>query len=114
MARYAIEDDRRQRLAEAQRAETKALREVTAAQRRRQHLQQKVDSADAELGEAHRVLVAVSGFDRAAHLSGDTPAELRRLLRCATQSSDEAKPADGPRRAAGIPDDSAPKEEPTT
>jgi len=81
VARYPVDETSRQRLLEAQRAEAEALRAVDDARRARARVQVKVDQADAILTRAKAELVRVSGLARAAVLTNEPPAELRRLLR---------------------------------
>ena len=91
MARYPVDETSRQRLLEAQRAEAEALRAVDDARRARARVQVKVDQADEALAIAMVELVRVSGVTRAAVLTNEPNAELRRLVRL-------SKIEQGPRR----------------
>ncbi|KRB42986.1 hypothetical protein ASD90_21595 [Terrabacter sp. Root181] len=76
----------RQRLLEAQRAETEALRRVETAAGGCAIARDRMRAADAKLLEAQRSLVRTSGATRAAVLLGTDEAMLRRDLRRAEQA----------------------------
>jgi hypothetical protein len=81
MSRYPVDIRARRRLMEAQRAESQALRAVMAAARKKQQLQDRVDTADLELAKSEAVLVTGSGLARAAELLELDPRELRKRLK---------------------------------
>ena len=79
--RHPVDAGARQRLLEAQRAETDALRKVQTAGKRLRRGRSRLAAADAKLLEAQRSLVRTSGAARAALLLGVDEATLRRDLR---------------------------------
>lgn len=89
----AIDDAGRHRLVEAQRREVEAMRGVAAANRRRAALQDRIDTADQAVVDAHQRLVEVSGLERAALLTAMPVGELRRMVREAqSQASADDRP----------------------
>src|SRR6478735_9281974 len=76
--RHPVDAGARQRLLEAQRAETEALRKVETAGKGCAGAQARLAAADAKLLEAQRSLVHTSGSTRAALLLGTDEATLRR------------------------------------
>ena len=87
--RHPVDAGARQRLLEAQRSETDALRKVEAAGKGCEAARRRQAAADAKLHEAQRGLVRISGSARAALLLGVDEATLRREMRRAEQSIDE-------------------------
>ena len=83
--RHPVDAGARQRLFEAQRAETEALRKVETAGKGCARARDRLAAADAKLLEAQRSLVHTSGVTRAALLLGTDEATLRRDLRRADQ-----------------------------
>lgn len=78
---HPVDHGARQRLLEAQRAESDALRKVQAAARACDAVRSRLATADAKLLEAQKNLVRTSGQARAALLLGIDLATLRRELR---------------------------------
>src|SRR3954462_1982184 len=79
--RHPVDAGARQRLLEAQRAETEALRKVGTADKACDRVRARLATAEATVFEARRSLVRVSGATRAALLLGVDEATLRRDLR---------------------------------
>ena len=79
--RHPVDAGARQRLLEAQRAETDALRKVETAGKGCASAQARLAASEAKLLEAQRGLVRISGATRAALLLGVDEATLRRDLR---------------------------------
>lgn len=90
--RHPVADETRARLREAQKRETAALRDVTAAEKARARAQVTLDHADRSLAAAQSGLVKVSGAERAALLL-DLPVA---VLRSRIRHAEAAHPAQGP------------------
>lgn len=71
----------RDRLRQAQRAESDALAQVEAIMRRRQRIAGQLDAVDAELATARAKVVTTSGLERAALLLDVPTSTLRRVRR---------------------------------
>ncbi|GEM_PF-6667728 len=78
----------RERLIEAQRAESAALKGIQAAERAYQRAAAKARDADAALAKAQAGVVEVSGLERAARLLDVDPTVLRRRTRDVAASHD--------------------------
>ena len=91
MSRYPIDIRARRRLMEAQRAETLALRAVVTAARKKQQLQDRVDSADLDLAKTEAALVSTSGLSRAAELLEVDPRDLRKRLKSIVEPAAETR-----------------------
>lgn len=79
--RHPVDAGARQRLLEAQRAETEALRKVETAGKGCAGARARLAASESKLLEAQRGLVRISGPTRAALLLGVDEATLRRDLR---------------------------------
>ena len=90
--RHPVDAGARQRLLEAQRAETEALRKVETAGKGCAQARDRLAAADAKLLEAQRSLVHTSGVNRAALLLDTDEAMLRRDLRRADQAESSDTP----------------------
>ncbi|MFC6706861.1 hypothetical protein [Flexivirga alba] len=88
MSAYPVNDNARQRLRDAQRAEAEALAAVTRAQLARSKLQTKVDASDLAVAAAIRRLVDVSGAERTAQLLDETTRAVRRWIHLARSTPD--------------------------
>ena len=86
--RHPVDPGARQRLLEAQRSETDALRNVEAAGKGCETARGRLALAYAKLLDAQRGLVSTSGLARAALLLGIDEATLRRELRRPEQPAD--------------------------
>ena len=91
--RHPVDATARQRLLDAQRAESEALRAVEVTTRARQRVLARLADADEKLAEAQRSLVRTSGPGRAALLLGMDEASLRRELRRAGHGVDGTEPS---------------------
>ncbi|MGO4363338.1 hypothetical protein [Terrabacter sp. RAF57] len=90
--RHPVDAGARQRLLEAQRAETDALRKVERAGKGCAGAQARLAASETKLLEAQRGLVRISGATRAALLLGVDEATLRRDIR-RTELDPAAPPA---------------------
>jgi hypothetical protein len=81
MIRQPADDAARRRLLDAQRAESSALRAVSAVERKQDGLQDRRDAGDYELAAAQAPLVSISGLTRAAQLLEADERELRRRVK---------------------------------
>ena len=101
---YPVDHQARLRLLEAQRAESRALREVGRVARRLDSVVERLDAADLELAIAEHELVSISGMARAAQLLEMEPRKLKRRVRLAAQAVPAgAGPAIEPRTSRGAP-----------
>lgn len=98
---YPVDQQARLRLLDAQRAETRALREVGKVARRLDSLVGRLDAIDLELAMAESDLVSVSGLSRTAQLLDMDPRELRRRVKLAAQAAGDAAGPGGERHVAG-------------
>lgn len=88
MSPYPVNNDARQRLRDAQRAEADAVAAVTRAQLARAKLQTKVDASDLAIATAICTLVDVSGTDRTAQLLDEPTTLVRRWTHLAHSAAD--------------------------
>ena len=92
MAAHPTASRARERLIEAQRAESSALKVVEVAERAYERAASRARAADVKLATAQAGVVEWSGLERAARLLDVDPIVLRRRIRDATVSGEGDRP----------------------